>query len=67
MAKLSAFDGGSTRAASHAGSWYSDDPTDLQRSLEQWLAMVPPEAATLPARAIIAPHAGYRFSGSLFE
>ncbi|GAC97542.1 protein tag-253 [Pseudozyma hubeiensis SY62] len=72
------------RKASHAGSWYTDDPEELDASLSEWLSDV--EDSTLPSplsvcstsasssstplplpvpasRAIIAPHAGYSYSG----
>lgn len=51
-----------TRAATHAGSWYSNQGEQLRQELDQWLE----EAEAVPgqhARAIIAPHAGYRYSG----
>ncbi|OJJ46946.1 hypothetical protein ASPZODRAFT_15635 [Penicilliopsis zonata CBS 506.65] len=57
------------REASHAGSWYSDSPRTLSRQLDAWLAQVPSEVegiGQLPvpgARVIIAPHAGYAYSG----
>ncbi|KAL2864173.1 protein MEMO1 [Aspergillus lucknowensis] len=60
----------SYRTATHSGSWYSDDRRALTRQLDEWLAQVPDSIAglgTLPvpgARAIIAPHAGYRYSGA---
>ncbi|KAL5341233.1 MEMO1 family [Aspergillus crustosus] len=59
-----------TRAASHSGSWYSDDRRALTNELDQWLAQVPGTIeglGSLPvpgARIIIAPHAGYRYSGA---
>ncbi|EFJ35137.1 hypothetical protein SELMODRAFT_438442 [Selaginella moellendorffii] len=50
------------RQASHAGSWYSDDALELREELDGWL-----KGSGLPkkpdARAVIAPHAGYRYSG----
>ncbi|XP_012272231.1 protein MEMO1 [Orussus abietinus] len=49
------------RRATHAGSWYTDSGSELNKQLEDWL-----EAAELshgPARAIIAPHAGYSYCG----
>nr|CAG4643369.1 EOG090X09ZA [Ilyocryptus agilis] len=52
----------SVRKATHAGSWYSDSAKELSRQLDGWL-----DAANFshgPARAIIAPHAGYRYCGS---
>lgn len=51
-----------SRRASHAGSWYSDSAVELSRQLDNWLA-----AADLthgPAKAIIAPHAGYTYCGA---
>ncbi|KAL4891792.1 MEMO1 family [Aspergillus ambiguus] len=57
------------RDASHAGSWYSDNQRTLARQLDQWLAQVPDHiegVGSLPipgARVIIAPHAGYAYSG----
>lgn len=50
------------RRASHSGSWYSDSAKELGKQLEAWLS-----AADLthgPARAIIAPHAGYQYCGA---
>lgn len=52
----------STREASHAGSWYESDGNHLNQQLSTWLS----DATTnnrLKARAIIAPHAGYSYSG----
>ncbi|XP_049815318.1 protein MEMO1 [Schistocerca nitens] len=52
----------SVRRATHGGSWYSDSPEELRKQLDNWL-----NAADLthgPARAIIAPHAGYQYSGA---
>ena len=49
------------RRASHAGSWYTDDPVELSAQLSSWLDAAKPSHP--PARAIIAPHAGYSFSG----
>ncbi|CAN7993665.1 unnamed protein product, partial [Ixodes pacificus] len=51
------------RKASHAGSWYTDSPRELKYQLENWLS-----AAGMPsfgpARAVIAPHAGYQYCGA---
>ncbi|KAJ1721807.1 hypothetical protein LPJ53_003720 [Coemansia erecta] len=65
------------REATHAGSWYTDNPTELDRELQRWLNSVPGTVAeiepsgqqtTVPVpgavRAIIGPHAGYSYSGS---
>ncbi|KAI9785439.1 MAG: hypothetical protein M1816_000409 [Peltula sp. TS41687] len=58
-----------TRSASHAGSWYSASKATLSSQLDQWLDQVPSSiegVGPLPvsgARIIIAPHAGYAYSG----
>ncbi|KAI8806570.1 MEMO1 family [Cladochytrium replicatum] len=64
---------GINRKASHAGSWYTSNSKKLNKELEGWLEAVPttPEDGSLSefslpisnARAIIAPHAGYSYSG----
>ncbi|KAJ1887025.1 hypothetical protein LPJ66_009332 [Kickxella alabastrina] len=66
----------STRRATHAGSWYSDNADELSGQLDSWLDIVPnpvseiePAGDKTPvpiqgARAIIGPHAGYSYSGS---
>ncbi|KAL1094823.1 hypothetical protein V6Z11_D06G116700 [Gossypium hirsutum] len=50
------------RRASHAGSWYTDNPNKLSEELDGWI-----RAAGLPkssdVRGVIAPHAGYSYSG----
>ncbi|KAI8615204.1 hypothetical protein BC830DRAFT_1123850 [Chytriomyces sp. MP71] len=58
----------STRQASHAGTWYSSHSGTLSSSLAKWLDIAQ-EADPLKGsesfrvRAIIAPHAGYSYSG----
>lgn len=52
----------STRRASHAGSWYTDSGSDLSRQLDRWLGAA--DLSHGPARAIIAPHAGYAYCGA---
>ncbi|CAG0913667.1 unnamed protein product [Notodromas monacha] len=52
----------SARRATHAGSWYSSSSTELDRQLSTWLADT--DSWHGPAKAIIAPHAGYRYSGA---
>ncbi|KAF9229331.1 UPF0103-domain-containing protein [Gyrodon lividus] len=58
-----------TRPAEHAGSWYESDAQVLGGQLSGWLAAVKPipEQDFAPpltgSRAIIAPHAGYIWSG----
>ncbi|KAF5629271.1 hypothetical protein F52700_7589 [Fusarium sp. NRRL 52700] len=56
------------RPAEKAGSWYKKDPANLRLELQNYLAAVPEslDGVALPipgARVIIAPHAGYQFSG----
>lgn len=52
-----------TRPAACAGSWYPGEAEALGRQIDAWMdaAAVPPIAGK--PIAIIAPHAGYRFSG----
>ncbi|XP_071833197.1 protein MEMO1-like [Apostichopus japonicus] len=52
----------SVRSAYHAGSWYSSSGTTLGSELDGWLAAANTEHR--PARAIIAPHAGYSYCGA---
>ncbi|GAA5929559.1 Mho1p [Sporobolomyces koalae] len=61
----------SSRRASHAGSWYSDEGAVLNRQLTGWLAAASDPGAKdshgakpiTGCKAIIAPHAGYSYSG----
>ncbi|GAA5891600.1 hypothetical protein JCM6882_004525 [Rhodosporidiobolus microsporus] len=61
----------STRQASHAGSWYTDNARKLDEQLSGWLAATekPQEGDALKeipvkgCKAIIGPHAGYSYSG----
>ena len=45
-----------------AGSWYPDNPERLTRELDTYLARVDVGPDALP-RAIVAPHAGLKYSG----
>lgn len=47
-----------------AGSFYPARPAELRRMIEGFLAEVPPAPAPAP-KAIIAPHAGYIYSGPI--
>eukprot|EP01006_Ploeotia_vitrea_P058451 TRINITY_DN69451_c0_g1_i1.p1 TRINITY_DN69451_c0_g1~~TRINITY_DN69451_c0_g1_i1.p1 ORF type:complete len:308 (+),score=8.79 TRINITY_DN69451_c0_g1_i1:28-951(+) len=51
-----------TRSATHAGTWYSDDPKALDSQIDQWFTQAETHT-NQPIRAVIAPHAGLRFSG----
>ena len=54
----------STRSATHAGSWYTNNSDKLRRELNGYLEMA---EKTLPKdsllKSLIAPHAGYSYSG----
>ncbi|KAJ2941711.1 hypothetical protein O0L34_g10519 [Tuta absoluta] len=50
------------RNASHAGSWYTESGSELSRQLDLWLSKA--DLTHGPARAIIAPHAGYSYCGA---
>lgn len=56
-----------SRAAHHAGSWYSASSRDLDLQLSSLLAAAEKETNTVavesPLRGIICPHAGYSYSG----
>lgn len=49
------------RAASHAGSWYAADGKELANQIDVLLNEAGSEASAV--KALIVPHAGYRFSG----
>ncbi|XP_043280209.1 protein MEMO1 [Venturia canescens] len=51
-----------TRRATHRGSWYTDSGHELSKQLEDWLNGA--DLSHGPARAIIAPHAGYSYCGA---
>jgi len=55
------------RRAKHAGSWYDDDPSELRAEVQRLLGAEYAEGATKnpSLKAVIAPHAGLRFSGSV--
>nr|GMD90104.1 protein MEMO1 [Ipomoea batatas] len=50
------------RRASHAGSWYTDNPQKLEEELDGWLR-ASGLAKSSDVRGVIAPHAGYSYSG----
>eukprot|EP00761_Pharyngomonas_kirbyi_P008077 gb/GECH01008088.1/.p1 GENE.gb/GECH01008088.1/~~gb/GECH01008088.1/.p1 ORF type:complete len:297 (+),score=101.69 gb/GECH01008088.1/:1-891(+) len=51
------------REASHAGSWYSGDGKKLNSQLKQWISEASKQEQINSVRAVIGPHAGYRFCG----
>eukprot|EP00916_Digyalum_oweni_P008081 GHVL01013525.1.p1 GENE.GHVL01013525.1~~GHVL01013525.1.p1 ORF type:complete len:300 (+),score=32.13 GHVL01013525.1:32-931(+) len=53
------------REPTHAGTWYSADKTTLESQLDSFLGSAEVSISkNQRAKAIIAPHAGYRFSGA---
>ncbi|XP_047340560.1 protein MEMO1 [Impatiens glandulifera] len=50
------------REASHAGSWYTDNPEKLEEELDGWLSGSG-ITKSRDVRGVIAPHAGYSYSG----
>ncbi|CAK8569994.1 unnamed protein product [Lathyrus sativus] len=50
------------RKPSHAGSWYTDNPKKLSEELEGWLNSSGLTKSS-DVRGVIAPHAGYSYSG----
>lgn len=52
----------SVREPAVAGMFYPDDPTELKQMVDGYLQAVP-DSEEPPPKAIIAPHAGYVFSG----
>ncbi|KAF6158049.1 hypothetical protein GIB67_014843 [Kingdonia uniflora] len=50
------------RRATHAGSWYTDNSNKLGEDLDTWLRATG-LAKSPDVRGVIAPHAGYSYSG----
>src|SRR5262245_24091741 len=55
----------SIRPAAVAGTFYPGDPADLAAEVAAYLAEVPSNAAGPAPKALIAPHAGYMYSGEV--
>jgi AmmeMemoRadiSam system protein B len=53
---------GTIRPAAVAGTFYPDDPQELDQQVSDYLEHAS-ESAGVPPKAIIAPHAGYIYSG----
>jgi MEMO1 family protein len=51
------------RRAEHAGSWYSDNGKLLSQQLDDWLSKPSADLPLPGGRVVIAPHAGYAYSG----
>jgi len=54
-----------TRPAAVAGRFYPADPGMLAALVDDLLAAARPAHASVPPVALVAPHAGYRFSGPI--
>ena len=52
------------RESAVAGAFYPDDPKELQKMIEDFLATAKPPAISGRLRALIVPHAGYVYSGT---
>jgi len=64
MTKLFQHGSGNVRPAAVAGQFYPDNPAELRRMTEGFLREVKRTEAPVP-KAIIAPHAGYIYSGPI--
>lgn len=51
------------RSASHSGTWYDSSKSTLDKKLSKWLSEASALTNTKLLRAIIAPHAGFEYSG----
>jgi len=52
-----------TRPAALAGTWYQADPQQLQREIDQYIQAAPSPQFSGEVVALVAPHAGHRYSG----
>ena len=64
MRKLFRNGSANVRPPAVAGRFYPEDPAELRRMVENFLHEVRPDAGPAP-KAIIAPHAGYIYSGPI--
>jgi MEMO1 family protein len=64
MATSEAIEYGKIRPAAVAGRFYPRDPAELRDTISALLAQVPPTTGPVP-KALIAPHAGYPYSGPI--
>ncbi len=53
------------RPAALAGQWYPGDKRTLESEIDGYLARVPPVTLPGPPVALVAPHAGYIYSGQI--
>jgi AmmeMemoRadiSam system protein B len=64
MARASSIETPKVRPAAVAGRFYPERPADLRNLVESFLSLVPLDNAAAP-KAVIAPHAGYIYSGPI--
>ena len=64
MTNAATIDPGKVRPAAVAGRFYPSDPVALRKLITGLLASVPPATGPAP-KALIAPHAGYLYSGPI--
>ena len=53
------------RQSAVAGKFYADDPAELRTSVRSYLEAAETELPAVRPKAIIVPHAGYVYSGSV--
>jgi AmmeMemoRadiSam system protein B/AmmeMemoRadiSam system protein A len=51
------------RPCLNTGPWYPSDPAQLRQMLDGFFSTLPPPEAGIRIRGIIAPHAGFAYSG----
>jgi len=54
-----------TRQPAVAGMFYSDKPQELAAAVREYVAEAHPPALSKPPKAVVAPHAGYIYSGPI--
>jgi len=54
-----------TRPPVFAGTFYSDKPQELASAVKAYIAAATPPATPKPPKAVVAPHAGYIYSGPI--
>ena len=56
---------GQIRAPAVAGLFYPDDPNELKVAVARYIGDAPAELNARAPKAIIAPHAGFAYSGAI--
>jgi len=54
-----------TRPPAFAGMFYPDKPQELAAAVKAYVATAAPRATPTPPKAVVAPHAGYIYSGPI--